>query len=343
MTESITSKTGGTYFDIYIKTSPSDQKTVRVTKRSNPTLKRKCFIDKKELPVKLHNLGKGDNMLFYNNSRGSMITDEKLISFHIDDIHLNEINDIKDEVQGIFNLKALIKWNGIEEMKNKRNGSKERLREAVFIDQEKNSIAVSIWGQLIDAIQENKIVQLTNLKIHFFYDVQKLTTTYLTRAKVMGDADFDVNMEDIEIVNWKKLEADEKEKSHPTITGSIVGCQVDIYPTCISKSCRRRVTVPPGEERFSCNHCGQRLFSNKLHTGFVASVDIEPDVVEEEDDDEIMQLTCFSESLAPFFGKSFFKNFNGEKHILEDKILDLEKVIVTYSLSKNVIEEIKKQ
>uniref|UniRef100_A0A7M5VEC6 Replication factor A C-terminal domain-containing protein n=1 Tax=Clytia hemisphaerica TaxID=252671 RepID=A0A7M5VEC6_9CNID len=164
----------------------------------------------------------------------------------------------------------------------------------------------------------------------------------MTRAKVMGNAHFNVNMEEIEVVNWKKLEADEKEKLHPTITGSIVGCKVDIYPTCISRNCRKRVTVPPGQEKFSCNHCGQRLFSAKLHTGFVATVDIEPDVENDEDDDEIVQLTCFSESLTPFFGKSFFKNFNGEKHNLEDKILDLGNVVVTYSRSKKVIEELTK-
>ena len=329
------SKRPNTYFDIHFKTSPTEQTTIRIMKNANPSLNRQYFIDKKEQPAKLSKLSVGDNVLFFNSCYGSILSEEKILPFSVDTIHLHTITEIKQKEQGIFNVKGLFTWNGKEELIEKKDGNKERLREGIIVDEDHNTLPVSIWGNTIDEMIEDQIFEFSNMEIKYYYGIQKLGATRMSRIRLMNELPFQVDKSKIEVVDWERIQREEKEIAHPTIVGSFVGCETDTYPTCISKPCKKRVTIPFGLDKFSCQSCGHRLISTKLHTGFVAKVDVEVD-------DEILELTCFNDVLIPFLGKNFVEEYKNEKLALEDKILDLPKMSITYSATKKVIESLEK-
>ena len=75
------------------------------------------------------------------------------------------------------------------------------------------------------------------------------------------------------MTDFNKIESQAKTKLSPTlITPEIVNASVSMYPTCTS--CKKRVTVPPGERRFSCESCHRRIVTKKLGVGFLGNLDV---------------------------------------------------------------------
>ena len=92
----------------------------------------------------------------------------------------------------------------------KKDGSNERLREATIVDENGNSVPLSIWGKSIDSIKDEKVHIFTHLKVKFYYGILKLSTSKATVIIVSKD-DFQIDMKLIK-VDWKKVEDEEKKK-----------------------------------------------------------------------------------------------------------------------------------
>ena len=323
--------TGNSYFDVHFKTSPAEQETVRVMKKCNPSLNRTFFIQKKQLPVKLCNLSKASDVLFYNSYYGSFVDEAKLVPFKSTDLHFHAIAEIKKSATGFYNVKGNFQWWGKEELKTKKDGTTERLREGVIVDESKSYLPISIWGNLIDIIVEEKVHEFAQIQAKYYYSILKLGTTHMTQI-VVSPEEIKVDWTVIQMIDWAKIEQQEKEKSFPTILGAFASCEIDIFPKCIS--CKKKIVVPTGEKRFSCPSCNRRLLASKLPVGFTGNVDVE-------DGDNLLQLTFFSDVLVPFFGENFLDVYQNQKQTLEDKILDLsDEVKITYSAAKKVITKI---
>ena len=257
VSEEIIGKSGNAYFNITVKTSPSDQQTVRIMKNANPSIKRDVFIARINKPIHLGNVSKGGDAYFFNKYRGSFY-EESNVSFSIEDFQISSLQEVKNNEKEFYDVKGKIKWSSDEQMKMKKDGSNERLREGTIVDESRNSVPLSIWGKSIDSINDGKVHIFTHLQVKFYYGIKKLTTTKATVIIVTKD-DFQIDMESIESVDWKKIEDEEKKKSFPIINNAvIIGCDIDMYPKCTNKRCQRKITPPQGQERFSCQ-CGRRL------------------------------------------------------------------------------------
>ena len=333
VTEETAGKSGNLYFDVNIKTSPSDQVLIRIMKKSNAAIRRKVFVDRLHKPVHITKISKSGDIYFYNAYRGSFFED-CTVSFGIDDFETQPLQQIKDSTTGYFNVKGKLKWSGTEQLRDKKDGSSERLREGIIVDETGNNIPVSIWGKSIESITPNKVFVFTHLQVKYFYGIQKLTTTKSTNIIASKD-DFAVDMASVTPIDWVKLEQDEKAKSFPSVSNAtIVNCEIDIHPSCTNKKCLKKIT-PPEEAFFSCPHCGRRLASAFLTIGFTGMIQIEKGI---EDD---LELTCSADVLKPLFGDDFLHQFMDKKQMLADKILGLsKKVKITYSDIKKEVSNI---
>ena len=88
----------------------------------------------------------------------------------------------------------------------------------------------------------------------------------------------DVDIENVETIDWQEVEQSHHQNSYPTVNGPIIiGCQIEIFGKCTSKKCGKKIVVPNGVKHFTCSHCQQRLDSSTLGIGFAGTLEIETD------------------------------------------------------------------
>ena len=247
VTEEITAKTGNKYFDLILKTSKQEQETIRIMLKSNPAVRRNNFVTRKNKSVRLCNIfkssGTSGDMHFYNSHRGSYF-EESTVSFELHDYQTHSLKEIKNAEDGNFNIKGVFKWSTTETAKEKKDGTEGRLREATIVDQNGETFPISVWGDMIDSIVEDKVILITRCQIKYYFGIKKLATTkysllFITEQKL------DIDIKDIKTTDWQKLEEDEKKKSYPTVTKAVlIGCDVDIFPKCTRKTCAKKVNPP---------------------------------------------------------------------------------------------------
>ena len=64
------------------------------------------------------------------------------------------------------------------------------------------------------------------------------------------------------MTNVRKIESDVKEKFLAALMKpEILNAPVSIYPKCTN--CKKRITVPLGEQKFSCELCHRRIVTKK--------------------------------------------------------------------------------
>ncbi|XP_066930916.1 uncharacterized protein [Clytia hemisphaerica] len=334
VTQSVMSKhTGNEYFDVHLKTSPNEQSIIRVMKKHNRSIKRSFFLDARQIPVRLTKLTQGDNVLFYNSiyKFSTVIKEHVTTNFNYEDNLFTPISTIISNEMGTFNVKGAFAWIKDETVVEKKDKSNERARDGVIVETTTSSISVTVWGKMIDKITTEKAVyEFTQLKLKTLWSYPKLDVTDTSTIEIDASAVTDVNWNAVDMLDWDKIEKAHKDKFFPTIVASIIGCSVDLFPTCVH--CKKKITVPPNQKSFSCQLCGGRLLISKLPLGFVGNVQLE------NNDDDPLSLTFFPEVLHPFLGKNFL---HFEKEDIEDKILELSDMVeITYSKNKRTITKI---
>ena len=81
------------------------------------------------------------------------------------------------------------------------------------------------------------------------------------------------NWDAIDMTDFQKIESYVKGKFLPTlIKPEMLNASVSLYPTCTS--CKKRITVAPGEQKFSCESCHRRIVTKKLWIGFLTNMGI---------------------------------------------------------------------
>ena len=219
-------------------------------------------------------------------------------------------------------------------MVTKKDDTQQRAREGTIVQAPNKVISVTIWGSFIDEIKEQACYEFKEMKLKNLWGFPKLSSSTMTSIKSSKDA-MDINWTMVQMLDWSAIEKNYKEKFYPTVLGSFIGCEVDIYPTCIG--CNKKVNVPQNQERFSCPFCNKRLQASRLPIGFNGKLELEG----EDDNNDILSLTFFADVFYPFLGKDFLRNYENKESI-EDKILDLsDTVMITYSKNKKTITDIK--
>lgn len=333
VTEIVTSrKSGNDYFDVYLKTSPTVQEVIRVMIKHNRSIKRSFFSEAKEIPVKITNLTKRDNVSFFNSNfnSSSLVKTHLTTSFDFAADNLfSSIDHVNTFEKGTFNIKGAFIWSSAETKAKKKDGSMERVRDGVIVQREDSTISVSVWGKLIDSMSKERVCyEFIPLRLKQLYGHPKLATEPTSSIKLSKDV-IEVNWDKVETLDWKKVEQDFHDNHFPTIPGSIIGCSVDLFPKCVF--CKKKINIPQNEKMFSCPLCNERLITKKLHFGFAGRMEVE-------NGEDTLSLTFFKEVMHPFLGKNFELQ---DKQTIEDKILELSDCVkITYSKSKLVVTNI---
>uniref|UniRef100_A0A7M5XLJ5 Uncharacterized protein n=1 Tax=Clytia hemisphaerica TaxID=252671 RepID=A0A7M5XLJ5_9CNID len=198
VTEIVTSrKSGNDYFDVYLKTSPTVQEVIRVMIKHNRSIKRSFFSEAKEIPVKITNLTKRDNVSFFNSNfnSSSLVKTHLTTSFDFAADNLfSSIDHVNTFEKGTFNIKGAFIWSSAETKAKKKDGSMERVRDGVIVQREDSTISVSVWGKLIGKnfeLQdkqtiEDKILELSDC-VKITYSKSKLVVTNILEVEEEDD------------------------------------------------------------------------------------------------------------------------------------------------------------
>ena len=280
------------------------------------------------------------NISFFNQYYGSVLEDAKSMSFKLTDMEPMTLSEISEKVEGRYNFTACIKWTEQEktiDLKNKDNTTtKKRLREGVVADKSESFIPISIWEKHIDVIEEGKCYYFENISIRQYF-IKKLSST---TATVISQSDqiepTTINWTGIDMTNFGKAEAHAKAIVSPTLCcPEILSVSITIFPVCSNPSCNKKLEVPIGEKFVSCNSCQRRLLVQRLGAGFVGEIDVSSGNAQ-------LTLTVFPEVLNSFFGKEdIVSELFHKPEKLEEEMLVLHHVDITYTASKMVISQMK--
>ena len=106
-------------------------------------------------------------------SRGSTIERTNSVNFSFDNKHFQNVSFIKARKTGIFDILATVTWlHNMKEIDSSKVMG--RLREGVLYD-DSGSIHLTLWGDLIDSIEEYKTYEFHNLPLKNFFGL-KLST-----------------------------------------------------------------------------------------------------------------------------------------------------------------------
>ena len=169
---------------------------------------------------------------------------------------------IKTQKTGIFDILATIKW--LHNMKQIDSPKvKGRLREAVLYD-ESGSILLTVWGDLIDSIEECKTYEFHNLSLKNFFGL-KLSTTTSTIITAASDADKVIpNLCESDLKEHLDHERMINDKLHPKLCcPELFGTTVSVGPSCVNMSCRKALQIVPGSRIVTCISCNMTMSVDK--------------------------------------------------------------------------------
>eukprot|EP00794_Sanderia_malayensis_P013177 gene13177-14527_t len=202
-----------------------------------------------------------------------------------------------------------------------------------FIADETSEMIISVWGDLINEIQEYKWYTFTDVTFKHFYG-RKLTANMETcihefqTALVIEWANIDVEM-------YAQREQIALEDANPTICcPDIESAEVNIYPVCKNPNCLSKVEFQPGDQFVKCVKCSRRMLLEKCLSGFTAMLDLCKENV-------VKSLSIQPNVLSLFFDPDIIQKYKDNTSALEEKLLLLENIDFTHN-TKNIITSIKK-
>jgi len=78
------------------------------------------------------------------------------------------------------------------------------------------------------------------------------------------------------MTDFKKEENDVKYRTIPTLCClEICSAKINIFPTCPTHNCRKKIEVPGDLKFVKCSACGNRAPSKKLRAVFIGEINFE--------------------------------------------------------------------
>ena len=225
---------------------------VRVMNQKGDQSKRQLFLDKKEnqQPVKLSNLSASSGTSFFNKGTVMEDADVHLLDFKCSatasaEAEVITVVSLNQCLSGIFTISGTIKWKEGVRLLESMN---KKIRDATFTDIT-GSIQLSVWGEQIEKMQENRFYTITDVRLRYYYG--KCLST--TRSSVITEADSQ------DISNAPSTIA-EVSICCPTI----MNVTVNVYPVCNSAGCNKKVIGNPGAPVVKCHNCNKKNIAKKL-------------------------------------------------------------------------------
>lgn len=206
-----------------------------------------------------------------------------------------------------------------------------RVREGIICDNS-GYFPISVWEYLVE-LKENTWYMLSEVIIKH-YEGKRLQTT---RGSIAKEIQVDLDR----VVDWTMVpevmfgpgnSAEQTLSRNVTMNCKIVSVLMNTYPICVNQKCAKKVQIVPGEKIVKCNSCFRKMLSGSCPCGLNCMVDVEGDGAQ-------MSLTIFPSELGELFGEDLIEQYSEKPEILEEKLLLLDNIVITYN-KKNVVTKI---
>ena len=184
----------------------------------------------------------------------------------------------------MLDIKGNLKW--LEETHTVGCGQqkyKKSLTHGLLADST-SSIKVSVWGKLIDEVEEDVTYLFKNVTIENYYGLRLSTTAKTTLLK---------QEEQIDVV-WSKYNI--SPETSTLCCPYILSVKVILYLECINRSCKRKVNVFPGEKKTTCGSCKRKMLVSNLKK----NLNVEIHLSDKDDNQKEYILTAFTNSLKMY-------------------------------------------
>lgn len=166
------SKAGNAYTDLNVQIKTTESAKIRIMHNSNPGITVN-YIKELKLsgsPYHFSNLSpSASEIYFFSSFRNSRISISNEVDFQFFIKDKIEIKDVKLQTAGCFDILACITW--LSEKTTPPSNSINTLREAVAYDHTGN-IPLTVWGNQIDEIGEDKWYTFTQLNLKNYFEVR---------------------------------------------------------------------------------------------------------------------------------------------------------------------------
>lgn len=319
------------YFTVYFKDDVTSIVKVIVTDSEIQALKRKRdqfnnrFRD--QLPITLKSIMKGRDAFFFN--AYSSIQAAVSVAFDINEANAIPLKDLNDDGLVLSIVGKCKLTSPIVNQQFFRNGKNkvERMRE-VLISDGTRSLPITFWGDLVDLLRDNVLIQIVNANTKILHDSIVLNTTYTTGICFLS-AELKVTFDEETVV---KTHSD-IEPTMRLCCPSIESIVLDTFFKC--KKCAKKIKLVPGTGILTCTHCHREYLVSNLQKDIackelIISFDLKTS-------DRAITASAFVETLNEYFGKDVR---NDEKNHLKTQILGMQNVDFIIKKSNMVITEI---
>ena len=257
---------------------------------------------------------------FFNANTGSKVESVDTLSFPCSSGVTITINMLlQSTIEGNFPIEGKIKW-----MQDERsvfvgsNKTSRRVRDGIIADKT-GHVIISIWGDLIDLMQEDVPILITNVVTQHFNGI-KLATT--------ADSNISLSPKQFDDIDWDTIKP-------PTVTEvisspDIVSVKAAKFLMCVNIDCNRKLSAYPGENAVFCNGCKRKMLLKRCKATFNC------EIVLQSCNGKQVALTVFPNVLSHFLGPEILEDTEG----LEDRLLMLTDVDFEINNAKKIVTEI---
>ena len=232
--------------------------------------------------------------LYYYNAFSELGTLKTHIDFDLNDadaVHLIDINE-----GGIVNsIVGKVKYTGQEVMQSYNRQGKQRndrMREGVISDGSKTT-KLTVWGDLIDVIREDELLQIANASAREYNEEIVITTNFSTAICYLTS---DIGVEFDENISSSKENVPMKE--NVICCPEVESLKIDSFLAC--KNCKKKVIISEGTGFANCIKCNRQFLISLLQREKCTETTVTIDI---SNGKTAATVTLFKDVLVEFFGK----------------------------------------
>jgi len=313
------------YFTVFVKISHSNFAKVIVSNHKNMKSIRQQFLDffhNKE-PIIVSKVMPGKEVYFFN-AYSFVHVSNKPITFNLNDSEAVELEAIDDAglVTSVVGKIQFTTETVLHSYVKDGKSRSDKMREGILSDGTR-TLKITVWGDLIEMIKENQLLQLCNLTSKEFDQKIVLTTNFSTCICFLTKDidilhDTDVATESVQI----------KDRTIDICCPKVLSIRVHSFFSC--KSCRARLDTAAGSGLAHCPKCQRDYCIDEVEKDKMCSQLLATMVIEKQDG-TITSVTAFGDILQTICDISDIQNLKLKLLKLKntDIIVDIRKMIVT--------------
>ena len=319
------------YFFAFLKVAPTQFNKVLVSNHVNMRGIRQKFVDgfHDKVPISINKVLPGKEV-FYFNAYSTIGPLNECIEFDLNDADAVQLADIDSEGL-VLSIVGQVRFTGSVMHKDYYRDGKQRsdlMREALISDGTR-TVKLTIWGDLIDLIKEDQLIQLCNASSRHYNEELVITTNFSTSVCYLTESleiEFDESL--------SSITSEEGNKNDEVICcPNIESMKVDSFLSC--KVCHKKVSIFPGTGLCRCPNC-KREFTVKLIESLPACNQKAVVLDLYTAGNRNLSVTVFGEVLVRFFGENVVAN----DIELKTTLLNADKIDFTILKDKKIVKDI---